>query len=438
MFILLLNQDWFADELRALGHTVATVGLGKHLEYTIPAPLIHIDTIVTNHFDGRWPDVVLIHDNSAPICVVGFEERTVPTIFYSVDAHHHYELHGDLGKIFDHVLVAQRDYMSYMDKLSDAPLEWMPLWASQYVEADDDKMWGAVFVGSLNRKLNPDRVAFFEELEKKTTMYCETGAWWQIFPKSEIVINQTVKGDLNFRVFEAMISGAMLLTERSSNGLLELFEDGKHLVTYEKGNVDEAAEKIEYYLAHKEEAREIAMAGRDQVLQHHCIEHRAKRVADVCAEVTQIKSKPRKYFGWMANCNGLTTRLIELDTILAKQANVHAMKAAEAALLNNEPLDDHLTYLLVYACCFFDQAHQRTSGLELLKHARKLYPERVLIALAIVRSLLNTGKVQEATEIAQQIEPESPQRIFACAEEAITALLHMKHAPMSEVQSSDH
>ena len=175
MFILLLNQDWFQTELRELGHRVETVGLGKHLDITIPAPLIHIDSICREHFDGEFPEVVVIHDNSAPVCIVGLEERDIPTIFYSVDAHHHYELHGDLGKVFDYMLVAQRDYIAPMKELCDAPMEWMPLWASMYVEPEEEKEFGAVFVGSLKRKLNPERVDFFEALQKKTDILYKTG-----------------------------------------------------------------------------------------------------------------------------------------------------------------------------------------------------------------------------------------------------------------------
>ena len=227
----------------------------------------------------------------------------------------------------------------------------------------------------------------------------------------------------------------MLLTERSSNGIFKLFEDGKHLVTYEKGNVDEAAQKIEYYLANKEEARAIARAGREEVLAHHLIAHRAQRIAELCATVKKSSEKPRKYFGWMANCSGLCTRLLKIDTELAKQANVHAMKAAESAISRGEPLDDHLTYLLVFACCFFDRVRQNTSGLQLLKQALSVYPDKTLIALGVIRGLLNIGHVDEARTFAQQIDGDSPERVFASAEEVITTLLDAEHEPIAGIKA---
>ncbi|MCB0328292.1 MAG: glycosyltransferase family 1 protein [Bdellovibrionales bacterium] len=430
MFIALLNQDWFAEELRAGGHRVVTIGLGKNLDVVLPAPLIHIDTIVKENLDGQWPDVFLIHDNSAPICVVGLEEREVPTIFYSVDAHHHYDLHSDLGKVFDYMLVAQKDYIPLMQRGSDAPLEWMPLWASRYVEPEPEKEFGAVFVGSLKRELNPKRVEFFEALEKKAPVFFETGSWWNIFSKSEIVINQTVKKDLNFRVFEAMICGAMLLTERTNNGLLELFEEGRHLVTYEKGNVDEAAEKIRYYLSHRDEARAIANAGREKVLQEHLIQHRANHIIELCKKVRKREVRPRKFFGWMSNCNGLTTRLLKIDDVLAKQANVHALKAAEAGLARGEPLDEELTYVFVFACCSFDRIHQRTAGLQLMQQALEKYPDRALLRLGVVRGLLNVGMVEEARKIACVMNPDHPEIIFRGAENVIVKLLNAETEPM--------
>jgi SAM-dependent methyltransferase len=53
-----------------------------------------------------------------------------------------------------------------------------------------------------------------------------------IYARSKLVFNRHVTNDLNFRVFEAMACGRVLLTDAQANGQYELFEDGRHYVLY--------------------------------------------------------------------------------------------------------------------------------------------------------------------------------------------------------------
>jgi hypothetical protein len=254
--ILVLNQDWFVSEFREAGHRVLTVGTGKNMELRLDKPLYHIQQIREMMPEPWEPDLIIAHDNSAPIIITGLEEVPCPTIFYAVDTHHHAELH---------TLVAHKDYIAkFTDRGFEAP-EWMPLWASVYVEPAKVKEIDAVFVGTLNPELNPERVVFFEALQKRVPITVTTGAFWEIFPKSEIVVNQTVKADLNFRVFEAMMCGVVLLTERIGNGLLELFHENEELVLYERNNVEDCAKKIEWLLNDRPLCKRIAEASRAAV-----------------------------------------------------------------------------------------------------------------------------------------------------------------------------
>jgi hypothetical protein len=224
MNILILNQHWFAEDLRAAGHHVLTVGMPAHLDVPLQMPLIHVDRIIEEHMKGHAPDVIIVLDNSAPVMVQGLDETVIPTLFYSVDTHHHADIHKYLCNVFDVTLVAQRDYLPVFHEAGHHP-EWFPLWASRPIVPSTEKEMDAVFVGTLNAKLNPERVKFFNALKVKAPVHFQAGNFWEIFPKAEIVINQTVKGDLNFRVFEAMMSGSALLTEHAGNGLFDLFKD---------------------------------------------------------------------------------------------------------------------------------------------------------------------------------------------------------------------
>lgn len=95
------------------------------------------------------------------------------------------------------------------------------------------------------------------------------------YRKSRIVFNTAADDDVNMRCFEATATGSFLLTEWVPH-LDELFEDGKHLVTYK--TIDEAVEKAKYYLEHEEEREKIAKAGMEHTLKNHTYELRAKKV----------------------------------------------------------------------------------------------------------------------------------------------------------------
>lgn len=95
------------------------------------------------------------------------------------------------------------------------------------------------------------------------------------FSQSRIVFNISIKDDLNMRVFESMATGSMLLTNWIPT-LGELFEDGKHLVTYK--TYDEMIEKARYYLEHEEEREKIAQAGYEEVIAKHTYRHRVESV----------------------------------------------------------------------------------------------------------------------------------------------------------------
>jgi hypothetical protein len=419
--VLIFNQDWFAAELRQMGHFVVTAGMAQHLDVRFETPLMHVQRIIEEHMPQNHPDVILVHDNSAPIMFQGLDETPIPTVFYSVDAHHHADLHKYLANVFDYTLIAQKDYAPSFEALGN-PVEWMPLWASRHIEPSSEKQFQAVFVGTLNANLNPDRVHFFEALKEKAPVHVQCGCFWEIFPYAEIVINQTVKGDLNFRVFEAMMSGATLLTEYAPNGLLELFRDGEHLVTYRKNNVDEAAEKIKSLLTDKVRCRAIGAAGRAEILARHLPIHRAARIEAILKTVKKKRSR-MKFFSMMLNFASLAVKMQKIDTAFATRAFLAALKAADYALKEGEDLNDELACFVAIACVHYEKLVGSGAAETLLMQLGAQYPTLESLALARIRALLNKGKVFEAENIARAISTADVYDTFCRSEQFIGELL---------------
>ena len=56
MRILVFNQLWCVDELRAAGHDVRTVGTHPECDVVAPPPLIHINTILKSYLADFEPE----------------------------------------------------------------------------------------------------------------------------------------------------------------------------------------------------------------------------------------------------------------------------------------------------------------------------------------------------------------------------------------------
>jgi hypothetical protein len=113
-----------------------------------------------------------------------------------------------------------------------------------------------------------------------------------VYAASKIVLNVPVKDDVNMRVFEGMASGALLVTERTGNGLTELFTPGEHLVTYE--HHDEVPTLVRHYLDDVQERERIARNGQQLVSQQHTYDHRIETMLAVTKDADWGRRAPAR------------------------------------------------------------------------------------------------------------------------------------------------
>ena len=83
---------------------------------------------------------------------------------------------------------------------------------------------------------------------------------------------------INYRVWEVLGSGIMLLTNKTAD-VARVLKHGRHAVFWR----DEAdlIEKARYYLKHRTKAHEIAKMGRDLALKGHTWAHRAQQIKGI-------------------------------------------------------------------------------------------------------------------------------------------------------------
>lgn len=215
--------------------------------------------------------------------LAGYRKIDIPTAFYAVDTHLVFDFHKNIINDFDYVFVAQKDYVPLLkDAKKDGRVYWLPLAAEPEVHKKfkTPKLFDIGFVGSMKPKLHPERAKLLRKMSAKYNVLAVGGLHYEnmakVYSISKIGFNKSINRDLNMRIFEIMSCGTMLLTDRINNGMNDLFENKKHLVTYE--NEEELNELVQYYLENEEEREKIAREGQKEVHEKHTYEHRAEQI----------------------------------------------------------------------------------------------------------------------------------------------------------------
>lgn len=351
--ILVLGALHFSEELKTVGHDVLTCAIGSQvksgpfgssvvrgnfgdksdLNLVPPLPML-LHTLLDLLPKGWSPDLVILGDSSIFPMIVGLEQLKVPLLWYAVDSHIHTSWHPDYAPVFDVIFVAQKEFLSpYSKDPSRQHVEWLPQFCNPHWDYDRglDRTIDISFVGTQNKELNPSRYHFLKAIQDRIPIQIISGDYVEPYNRSKLSLNQCVGGDLNFRLFEIMSCGAMIIMERIGNGLTDLFEDRKHMALYDKDNAEQVATLFHYYSEHPEERRAIAKRGTDEVMAKHTCRHRVEKLLEV------VDSLPIKEM--------VSKRITALKTIQSHLIKVYKQAAlvhfSEELKDPNSPLGKH-------------------------------------------------------------------------------------------------
>ena len=204
------------------------------------------------------------------------ERAPFPTACILCDTHRYLEARQKLARFFDHVFIYHRNYLRHFQEHTAGHVHWNPYYVdiAFFHPNGSDRDIDVAFVGQLHQF--PERVNLIRRLSERYKMN-EPRFYSQkeipgVYSRAKIVLNLPLADDLNFRTFEAMSCGAMLLTRRVNNGQEVFFEEGKHYAAF--GDEQELFEKVAYYISHPEERGAIAGAGLAEVQLNHRLEQR--------------------------------------------------------------------------------------------------------------------------------------------------------------------
>jgi hypothetical protein len=251
------------------------------------APGYALDTSLESicRIAGFQPDLFLFIE---PLGLIprGIESSSFPTVCVICDTHRDLEARRRLARFFDHVFLYHRNYRKFFDEHPSSHVHWMPYACDLefYHPLATEHDLDVAFIGKL--RVSPERARLIGDLSRRYRMN-ENRYYYQreivdFYSRAKIVLNVPLADDLNFRTFEAMSCGSMLLTRRVNNGQEVLFEEGKHYAAF--STEQEMFEKIDYYLAHPHERETIAAAGLAEVQLHHRLEQRLDELLNTVIE----------------------------------------------------------------------------------------------------------------------------------------------------------
>ena len=443
--ILVLTKNYFVDSLRSFGHKVITVGFNKGnfelhpddvKKHTRPGskssllapfdffspPAVDIREILDNLPSGFNPDVIVYHDDSNPFLYVsGLEELSIPLVFFSVDIHLHSERHRIYSGLFDRTLIAQKDFVDSVKDYCPNSF-WFPLWCRIDAEPASDRDIPVVFRGSIDPRVNPKRAEFLRALADLTPIDTAAGSFCDVFKRAKIVVNQAIQGDVNFRVFEAMMCGAMLLTPRIENGQHDLFQPGVHLAEYTDNDAQDAAAKIAYFLNHDEERQKIARAGRELVIKHHSECVRARQFEEHLYSAA-AGGRPKRHSAALFHY----VRRAKLESWVIRKpekAQTALRKACENALkcvLKKEALDGQFLTDLLSCKCLLIASSYNEDALSLMRSIwQHTHPNMLYLSL-YAGTLLQLGRRSEAQALAASTF-DRPLEFLKMCEEKLTRM----------------
>jgi Glycosyl transferases group 1/DUF based on E. rectale Gene description (DUF3880) len=261
------TSEYFVRALESDGHSVVRIDQCAH--GMVKSELIDLQ----EYFLEEEVDGLFFIDPPGPLWPTGFENFRKPKYALLIDVHQNLDVRLSYAPFFDVVFVAQKDYVSRICQEGFPNTFWLPLGCDPEIHRTNSahREIDVGFVGKLGSP-GSERYQILNSVlpRYKTNDYRrfysprEMGG---IYCASKIGFNASINGDLNMRAFEVMAAGALLVTDRIKNGLEDILVEGEHYIGY--SSVEEALEKIDYYLDNATERECISRKGQAEVLEKH-------------------------------------------------------------------------------------------------------------------------------------------------------------------------
>jgi GT2 family glycosyltransferase/tetratricopeptide (TPR) repeat protein len=216
-----------------------------------------------------------------------------PSAWWAIDTHMDIDWYVAKAPDFDMVFTAQRNAVGRLIDRGAKKVVWLPLACDPEVHRHHEVAieHDICFVGNVYPGPRQDMLAFVQNRYRNVFVGRRFFAdMARTYSASRIVLNRSIRDDLNMRVFEALACKSFLLTNElpEESGQGELFGDGVHLATYR--DLDELRDKLDFYLKREDLRERIARIGQTEVLKNHTYRHRMQRIIQ---EMEALRSRKK-------------------------------------------------------------------------------------------------------------------------------------------------
>jgi tetratricopeptide (TPR) repeat protein len=288
-----IHQYEIERALRAQGHQVFTAGpanpqvmpgYGAALQKRAPSYRYDLETSANTPLASILPvcpfqpDFILYLESALAFLPPDITAAPCPTLALLTEDHLHADWNSALFPYFDLVLATwKRSVDTYRAQGHDNIVQWYfgarPSWSA---DPDLERKHDLAFIGNLNPRVQRDRNRTLERILKLTRdglkVFVGTDLYFEdynrVLNESKLVYHESITGQINLRVFEAMAAGCLVIMPRPvdpTDPSSHLFVDGEEILYCD--STDEGIDLIRYYAdpAHDAERRRIAEAGRRRV-----------------------------------------------------------------------------------------------------------------------------------------------------------------------------
>lgn len=294
--ICLINSSMsLASAFESLGKTVLNLTSPTTPFYDLPSAL---------QDNGFVPDLVVQMESlgTRPF-LTGLDSLDCLLIFWAVDPHLNSHWHGAYARLFDLTCSTQRSLVSRLKQCGAKDVRWLPPHGVSHPWPEKmERVHPVAFAGRLSEQ-RPARQWMVDYLRGKvgefpveqTLSYPEMMTLYQ---QTRILPNESILGEVNFRLFEGTACGCLVLTQDLGDEQASLFEPGREIDTY--ADAAELDEKLDWYLGNERLAEAMGRAAYKRLHAEHLAIHRAQRLLEFAQDTSSNRAVGDEKAKWAA------------------------------------------------------------------------------------------------------------------------------------------
>lgn len=233
---------------------------------------------------GVRPDMVFQCESlGRRIILTGLSSLDCPLVFWATDPHLNAHWHGVYARLFDLTCSTQRGWIPRLKRHGAEQVHWLPTYGHdrQWIDMAD-RLHDVAFVGRVTPE-RPARQWMVELLRQRTAGHdfafrddLHFMEMMELYRNARIVPNESILGEINFRLFEGASCGCLVLNQDLGEEQAELYEPGREIDTY--ADVVELDDKLQRYLRTPRLVEAMGRAAYARTHAEHLPLHRAERV----------------------------------------------------------------------------------------------------------------------------------------------------------------